>query len=129
MQKIIPISIIIFFTFTCFLACTKEVGYPEPKKQNPTSTNSCDSSNVTYTNFVANVMSTNCTLSGCHNSGSSNGDLTSYALLKLKIDDGSFYNRVLVQKDMPPGYSSGSISLDDCSLGKLKKWINNGAPQ
>jgi hypothetical protein len=113
----------------CFLGCTKEIGYPESKKQNPTSTITCDSSNVTYTNFVANVMSTNCTLSGCHNSGSSNGDLTSYALLKLKIDDGSFYNRVLVQKDMPPGYSSGSISLDDCSLGKLKKWINNGAPQ
>jgi len=110
-----------------FLSCTKEVGYPEPKKQTPTTT-TCDSSNVTYTNFVASVMSTNCTLSGCHNSGTSI-DLTTYDALKLKVDDGTFNDRVIVQKDMPPSYSSGSISLDDCTIAKLKKWINSGAPQ
>lgn len=124
-------SIVAFtiFSLTGFYSCTKEIGYPEPNKQSPTTTNSCDSSNITYSNFVANVMSTNCTFSGCHGAGSSYFDLSNYAALKLKVDDGSFYNRVIVQKDMPPSNSSGPISLDDCTLGKLKKWVNNGAPQ
>lgn len=114
-------------SFLIFNGCSKDIGYPEPIT-NSQNTSTCDSSSVTYTNFVANVMSSNCTFSGCHNSGSS-FDLTTYASLKLKIDDGTFNNRVLVQKDMPPAYSSGPVSLDACTLGKLKKWINNGAPQ
>ncbi len=119
--------IIFLISFIFFNGCKKDIGYPE-SKTNSQNTSTCDSSSVTYTNFVANVMSSNCTFSGCHNSGSS-VDLTTYALLKLKVDDGTFNNRVLVQKDMPPSYSSGPVSLDACSLAKLKKWINNGAPQ
>jgi hypothetical protein len=119
--------IIFLISFIIFNGCKKDIGYPE-SKTNSQNSSACDSSSVTYTNFVANVMSSNCTFSGCHNSGSS-VDLTTYASLKLKIDDGTFNNRVLVQKDMPPSYSSGPVSLDACALGKLKKWINNGAPQ
>jgi hypothetical protein len=78
---------------------------------------------------VLGILNTNCTFSGCHNTGSVNGDFTSYAGIKLKVDNGTFSNRVLVTKDMPPNYTSGPSSLSDCDLIKLKKWINLGAPQ
>ena len=119
---------IVAFSIILLTNCTKVTGYPESKVNTPTA-NTCDSSAITYTNFVAGVMSSNCTFSGCHASGSSYGDLTSYASLKLKVDDNTFYDRVIIQKDMPPSNSPGPISLDDCTMGKLKKWINNGAPE
>lgn len=127
MKKTKSVFITLIITQICLNSCTKEVGYPEPNKKASTAT-TCDSSIVTYSNFVSIVMSNNCTLSGCHNVGSS-FDLTTYNNVKLKVDDGTFYERVFVQKDMPPSYLSGAIKLDDCTMGKLKKWINNGAPQ
>ena len=129
-HSLTKIGVFVFLSASVVInGCKKDIGYPE-SKTNSANTVTCDSSAaVTYTNFVANVLNTNCTLSGCHNSGSSYGDFTSYANIKLKVDDGTFYDRVLVQKDMPPTYSTGPVSLDDCTLGKLKKWVNNGAPQ
>jgi hypothetical protein len=115
-----------FFVFVISSSCMKEVGFPPEVKVVET----CDSIGVyTYGNFVASVMNTNCTFSGCHNAGSSNGDYTSYAGIKLKVDNGTFANRVFVTKDMPPTYSSGPLSLSDCDIAKLKKWVNSGAPQ
>jgi hypothetical protein len=127
MRKSFLSEIIVAISIILFTNCTKATGYPESKTNTPTA-NTCDSSAITYTNFVAGVMSSNCTFSGCHDSGSS-FDLTTYAGVKLKVDDESFKRRVFDLKDMPPTYSSGPKSLDDCTIGKLKKWINNGAPQ
>ncbi len=76
--------------------------------------------------FAANIkpiIDANCTSSGCHNAGSTNGDFTIYNGIKGKANNGSLEKRVLVKKDMP---ASGALSLDDRK--KIKCWIDNGAP-
>lgn len=82
----------------------------------------CNSINATYLSDVKPIIQANCLGSGCHNSGSSNGDFTEYKGLKGKANNGSLNKRVLEKKDMPSG---GSLSLDDRK--KIKCWLNSGA--
>lgn len=82
----------------------------------------CSTISSAYNANIKPIIDANCISSGCHNSGSNNGDFTSYAGLKGKADNGSLENRVLDKKDMPP---SGALSLDDRK--KIKCWIENGA--
>lgn len=90
----------------------------------------CDSTiSVTYTNKVKSIATTNCTFSGCHDAGSGNGDFTTYSGVKIKVDNGTFNQRVLVLKDMPPSHSPGPKFLSQCDLALLRKWVNDGAPE
>lgn len=83
----------------------------------------CDVSSVTYATDIVPIINTSCATSGCHVAGGSGpGDFTTYTGLKAKVNNGSFENRVLVQKNMPP---SGPLS--DCTEAKLQKWIDDGA--
>ena len=94
----------------------------------------CDTSaSVTYTNYVKDVLATNCTVSGCHDNGAPAGfDYTTYAGIKAKADNGTFKTRVIIvgTRDMPPDTVTTSPNhLDDCTLAKLKKWLDSGAPE
>ncbi len=82
----------------------------------------CGKTPSTYQADIRPIIESNCLSSGCHNSGSINGDFTSYAGLKGKANNGSLNKRVLDKKDMPSG---GSLSLDQRK--KIKCWLNNGA--
>ena len=93
------------------------------KKEPALATLDCSTINSSYSSGILPVINANCTSSGCHNAGSVNGDFTIYAGIKLKVDNGSINNRVVVQKNMPP---SGALSVDN--LNKIKCWLNSGAP-
>lgn len=82
----------------------------------------CGKTNATYLGDIKPIIAANCLSSGCHNSGSANGDFTEYKGLKGKANNGSLSKRVLEKKDMPSG---GSLSLDDRK--KIKCWLSNGA--
>lgn len=82
----------------------------------------CGSIPATYQTDIRPIVESNCLSSGCHNSGSANGDFTTYAGLKGKANNGSLNKRVLEKKDMPSG---GSLSLEDRK--KIKCWLSNGA--
>ncbi|MDP2386003.1 MAG: hypothetical protein Q8M29_06510 [Bacteroidota bacterium] len=82
----------------------------------------CSKINSVYSSNVKPIIDKNCLSSGCHNSGSTNGDFTTYAGVKAKVDNGSFDNRVIQQKNMP---LSNELSMDD--LKKIKCWLNSGA--
>jgi hypothetical protein len=116
------------FSFPAFLllyfsSCTKDKGEPLPVLD-------CgDTSSITYTNYVNTILANNCSISGCHNSSFVGYDYTNYSGIKGKVDNGSFVNRVLLQKNMPPSYSTGPTSLDPCTLQKLSAWVNDGAPE
>ena len=84
----------------------------------------CSTISSAYTANIKPIINSNCTSSSCHGAGSSNGDYTSYAGLKAKVDNGSLDNRVLQKKDMPKNASP--LSLDDRK--KIKCWIEGGAP-
>ncbi len=75
-----------------------------------------------YTNDIKPILSSNCTSSGCHGSGSSHGDFTNYTGFVAKVENKTVEKEVFDKKTMPP---SGALSLDDRK--KIKCWIDAGA--
>lgn len=110
---------LLFGLFT--VSCRKDKGdLPKP----PAGGSTCDTSKNTYCAKIKSIVDANCISSGCHNSGSANGDLTSYVGLKAKVDNGSMNMRVVVDQDMP---SSGP--LPQAQIDLIDAWIKAGAPK
>ncbi|HEX8515373.1 MAG TPA: hypothetical protein VF868_04180 [Bacteroidia bacterium] len=112
-------TLILLSAFGLIASCTFDKGEIPVKE----AAGECDST-VSYSTQIAPLMTTYC--NGCHISGGSgNGDFTTYAGLKQKVDNGSAHNRVVVVKDMPvpgsPTPSAEERKLIDC-------WIKQGAP-
>lgn len=105
--------------FSCLfaMACENKKGLlPEPA---PAPTPSAYDS-IKYSTDIQPILTNYCTF--CHSSAPV--DFTNYAGAKLKVDDGTFKNRVLIAKDMPQ--IGGPISQAD--LDKLQCWLDKGAP-
>lgn len=104
-------------------SCTNKKGKMVPSSSNPTSsgTNSCDT--ITYAKHIAPIMSSSC--NSCHSAGNPLGDLTNYSGVKLKVDDGSFKQKVLVDKTMP---KSPVSPLSQKQLEMIQCWLDKGAP-
>lgn len=84
----------------------------------------CDTTSISYATNIEPIIDGKCATSGCHvGGGSGNGIFDSYNAVKAKVDNGSFANRVLVVKDMPP-----SGLLTECQLKWIELWIAAGAP-
>lgn len=95
------------------------------KKDKKDDLNNLDCSTISsgYASNIKPIIDGNCLSSGCHNAGSANGDFTTYAGLKAKVDNGSIDNRVIQQKNMP---LNNPLATDE--LKKIKCWLNSGAP-
>ena len=99
----------------------------ECKKDRPqASTPQCpgvDTMTITYQGYVADVMRQHCT--SCH--GGSNPSrgipLETYDQVKNSALSGKWYAS-MANGSMPP-----SGKLDDCTLAKLKRWMDTGYPQ
>lgn len=86
----------------------------------------CNTTDVKYSNTVAKVMTDYCT--GCHSGAfpSANIGLDNYDSVKKYVTNGSLMGSI---KHSSP-YSAmpkGSAKLDDCTIAKLQKWVDNGA--
>ena len=106
----------ISFIVISIVGCTYDKGETAKPK---TALTGCDA--VTYTKDVAPLVSAKCV--SCHNSGFPGYDLSTYAGLKQKADNGTLRNRVLVIKDMPV-YCP--LTADDAQ--KIDCWLSKGAP-
>jgi len=85
----------------------------------------CDTATITYTNAIESIISVNCTTApGCHQQGSSEGDLTTYEGVMLKVNSGSFKHAVITEKTMPP---TGPLPLE--TRMKIQCWLRDGAPK
>ncbi len=109
------------FLLLGFLACTKDVGL-NPDLQ-PKPVNACDS--VTFSDSVQPIINANCATSGCHDTGSPDGDFTAYAGVKAKVDNGSFEARTIIGTPTP---MPATGLLPETELTKLKCWLAAGAP-
>ncbi len=84
----------------------------------------CNPLDVSYSKDIEPLINSSCAISGCHvQGGSGTGIFANYENVKAKVDDGSFRQRVIVQKDMPP-----SSPLSDCQIKYIESWLNAGAP-
>ena len=109
----------VFISAACvvmILSCRSDKGtLPKPL---PT----CDTSKICYCSKIKALVDKECNTSGCHNSGSSNGDYTTYAGIKAKATDGTLNTRVLVDQDMPP---AGALPQPEMDL--IDQWVKAGA--
>lgn len=114
-------TLLIIFLLIFFQACTFDKTEPEI----PFVPTLCDSLDVTFSQKINPIIQNNCSNAGCHDSNANGtwGDFTSYVGIKEKIDNGSFRNRVLVQKNMPP---SGGLTAAE--LQEIECWLNDAAP-
>jgi len=78
---------------------------------------------VSYENDIAPIISQNCSVAGCHVDGGLKEDVQfdSYQRLMVKVNEGSFRNRVVEQMSMPPS------GLPDCDVERIKIWLSEGA--
>ena len=92
-------------------------------------------SSVSYSVNIKPIIITYCFGMGaqqCHvtntNQGS-NGDFTTYAGLKAKVDNGAIAARVFNPLGgMPPSYSTSPQIITPVELKKFKDWVALGAP-
>lgn len=113
-------SLLLLLTYVLVISCTNDSAELPPP--------------VSYANDIFPIVQTHCFGTGgqsCHVTNSnmgSNGDYTTYAGLKAKVDNGSLQIRALTPGGgMPPSYSNGpQLGAED--LRKLRVWVANGAP-
>jgi len=90
----------------------------------------CDTTNVTYTNSVGTILNSNCATAGCHNSGSANGSLAGYTDAAAFASFGRIVGAINHDTGFDPmPYPTGTAKLSDCNIDKIEAWIAAGTPQ
>jgi hypothetical protein len=123
-MKIKPLLILLLFILALgFVAPScyydkEETLYPFTK---------CDTVNVTYSQTVVPILTANCYV--CHSTGNQQSTiiLDTYGGVREVALNGKLIPAI-EQTGPFPMPKSGS-KLDPCSIDKIKKWVNDGAPQ
>jgi mono/diheme cytochrome c family protein len=89
-------------------------------------TGACNTNNITYAGFVAPLLTTNCV--GCHSGGSPSGGITlnTYPGVQSVALSGRLYGAISHANGFQP-MPRGSAKLSQCTIDKVKAWIDNGA--
>lgn len=87
----------------------------------------CETANVSYDGFVKGVFATSC--NGCHSTAAAFGGviLDNYNNVLTQVNNGKLYGSI----NWDQGFSrmpQGQDQLDQCSIDKIKSWIDDGAP-
>lgn len=116
-------STILVITLGLFLSnCDKKVGKLEGNTP-PPAVGFCDT--ITFAKHIKPIINANCAIPSCHVSGGAgNGDLTTYSGLLVKVNNGSFKNRVF---DSPNNPMPTSGKLPQKQLDLIKCWLDKGA--
>lgn len=87
----------------------------------------CDTENVRYADFVQPLIQNTC--QGCHSGGAPSGgiDLSTYQGVKGVADNGRLYGAISWQSGFVNMPFNGN-QLPDCTIDKIKSWIDSGAP-
>lgn len=90
-------------------------------------TKGCDTTNITYSGTIVPIFRYNCY--GCHSTTQPQGnlDLTQYANVKKKVDDGRLLGSITHSIGFVP-MPSKDIMLNNCYITQIRKWIESGAP-
>jgi len=95
-------------------------------KQNTcTDSSGCDSMNVKYSSSIVPILTVYCI--GCHNAKLVSGGVTldTYMGASTVAKDGQLIGGVTGALSRMPKYGN---PLSACDIGKIRKWVNNGAP-
>lgn len=114
-------ALILFVSAELVWSCSKD------KASNQTNDNNCNTANMSYANDIQPIISGNCTGS-CHNANNPTGNriLTTYSGVVDAIDNGKLVGVISHSAGYPP-MPQGGAKLSDCSINKIKAWIEQGA--
>lgn len=88
----------------------------------------CETSNVTFSNTVTTLIATNCATAGCHAGSSPTGiNLSTYAGIAGIANSGKLMASI-THSGSASAMPKGLPKLDDCTIAKIKKWVDDGAP-
>ena len=84
----------------------------------------CDTTNVTWSATIQPIIQGNCAIPGCHVTGGTDPDLTTYLGVKVEADNGTLRQEVVVDRTIP----KNSV-LNPCAIDQIDAWIQAGAPE
>ena len=118
MHKAIPV----FFVFLLAAGCyydSQEYLFPQINAQ-------CDTTSVTYSGSIQPVLDQYCYQ--CHdNSSGNNIRLEDYSDVLIRVNDGSLFGSIAHESGFSP-MPQGGGKLDECTISKVRIWIDAGAP-
>ena len=97
--------------------------YDNLERLNPTS--ACDSTGtITYSGNIKSIIDNNCT--SCHSGASPSGNISldTYTSVKNAGITGKLYNSITWASGTSPMPKGSNAKIDDCSIIKIKKWID-----
>jgi hypothetical protein len=90
-------------------------------------TGACETENISYSGFVAPLLTNTCV--GCHSGGSPSGGITlnTHAGVQAVALNGRLFGAISHASGFQP-MPRGGNKLSQCTIDKIKGWIDDGAP-
>lgn len=89
---------------------------------------SCDTTNVTFAATIKPVLDARCATAGCHAGAATTGiDLSTHSGAAAVASSGQLLDAIN-QNGQAAAMPQGQPKLDDCTIAKITKWVNDGAP-
>lgn len=112
--------------FATFSLLTNGCYYDIEAELYPSTTDSCDTANVTFSATVVPILEQQCY--NCHSVSSNTSGilLEGYNNVIVRVNDGSLEGSINYVSGFSP-MPSGAPKLTDCNLAKISKWIEDGA--
>jgi hypothetical protein len=123
MQKVIIFILIIVVSMFALNSCY----YDKESQLYPVGSTNCDTTNITYSITIRNILQNNTCL-GCHSgSGASGGNiiLDNYSSVRLYAQNGKLYGTINHSPGFVPMPQSGG-KISPCDIKKVKNWIDSG---
>lgn len=94
-------------------------------------TETCETTDLSYTNDIAAIINGSCATSGCHEMDSSTTfEMHDYATSKAAVDFGRIVGAINHEEGfVPMPFPSGADKIEQCNIDKITAWINDGAPE
>lgn len=122
--KELPVLLLAFLGAVLLMLSSCYKDNEEDLYKNYYSQNQCDTSNVSFASDIMPIIQGNCATTGCHvQGGAGPGIFVNYNGLMEKVNSGTFEQRVLIDKNMPP-----AAPLSVCQQNLIRAWLNAGAP-
>jgi hypothetical protein len=119
MKKIALVFISLISGMAILYSCTKTTG------EAPGATN-CVTTNMKYSTDLTAILQANCY--SCHSGAVVNAgiNLSTYAGVKAVADNGKLVGVISHAAGFKP-MPDGGVKLSDCTINKIKSWVNAGA--
>ncbi len=96
----------------------------------PVATNSCDTTDMSYSATIKPLIAQSCAFSGCHagNPAAAGINLETYTGLKGIAENGKLVGVITHASGFSPMPKNAS-RLPDCSIGQIRSWVAAGAAE